>query len=541
MSALAAFLNSAFASLLPANVTPTGANGGTAPAQADIDARVMSITDFGAVGDTFVSNTLGAFGASGAITNGQNLFTSTQAKFFTASIGKTISIAGAGAAGAVLNTTIAGYTSPTQVTLTVNASTTVTAAAFSFGTDDTAAVNRAIAWASGSSPLSRKLIAPPGLVFGVTSTIVIDTSFVEIEGAQTGSAPYDTAIGPAPFTSALAWLGAGGGTIMQIAPASGASNPALTGIHLSGLGFACNNLAAVGLDVSGVQMCTFSDLYASEGTTASFYIHGGGYTLGGYAGVQHCLFENISALQYTAAGNPILEESNSGGTANPSHNTWVNVSIFHHSAHAWKAAGVDNENIDNVYTYLDGSGVNSLYFTSFGGYASNTVNVSKLSANAAAYCDTSTYGIHLFLDQGNSTPAPTGPGSFSFKQSSTVETPPQTWSPTLTSTTGTLGSYTVNSAWYKIQDNIVTAFFDVSITSAGSSPGGAIISTLPVNSAASTAYIGTCSGYETNNTGDIIGGVVAGNSNLARFSFYAGVFPGANGNRLMVSLSYNAS
>ena len=53
--------------------------------------------------------------------------TAASALFTAADIGRTITVVGAGAAGANLNTTIAGFTSTTQVTLTDAASTTVTA------------------------------------------------------------------------------------------------------------------------------------------------------------------------------------------------------------------------------------------------------------------------------------------------------------------------------------------------------------------------------------------------------------------------------
>lgn len=63
----------------------------------------------------------------GAINSGSNSLTSLSAGFTVADVGKVVNVTGAGASGAVLTTTIAAYVSSTQVTLSINASTTVSA------------------------------------------------------------------------------------------------------------------------------------------------------------------------------------------------------------------------------------------------------------------------------------------------------------------------------------------------------------------------------------------------------------------------------
>ena len=74
----------------------------------------------------------------GSITSGSSTFTGSGVTFTAEDIGKLFYIAGAGVSGGLLSTTIAGFTSATQVTLANNASTTVTNAHFIYGTDDTA-------------------------------------------------------------------------------------------------------------------------------------------------------------------------------------------------------------------------------------------------------------------------------------------------------------------------------------------------------------------------------------------------------------------
>ena len=67
------------------------------------------------------------------VTNGTTTLTSATAQFVPADVGKTLSVSGAGAAGAILLTSIAGYTSATQITMTDAATSTATAHTVSFG------------------------------------------------------------------------------------------------------------------------------------------------------------------------------------------------------------------------------------------------------------------------------------------------------------------------------------------------------------------------------------------------------------------------
>lgn len=75
--------------------------------------------------------------SDGAITTGTATFTSSTANFLPSYVGESITINGAGVSGANLTTTIAAYNSATSVTVAVNASTTVSGATFSFGSNQT--------------------------------------------------------------------------------------------------------------------------------------------------------------------------------------------------------------------------------------------------------------------------------------------------------------------------------------------------------------------------------------------------------------------
>lgn len=76
-------------------------------------------------------------GSISAVTSTTTLTCATTAPFTSSDVGKSIVVYGAGAAGADLITTIAGYTSSSTVTLSAAASTTVTTAVVAYGTDAT--------------------------------------------------------------------------------------------------------------------------------------------------------------------------------------------------------------------------------------------------------------------------------------------------------------------------------------------------------------------------------------------------------------------
>ena len=101
------------------------------------DVSPLNVKAYGARGD-FIRD------EDGAITSSDNTFTSANAAFTSDDVGKLIYINGAGAAGAVLSTTIASYTSSTEVELTDAASTTVSGAVYYYATDDTTEIQAAI-------------------------------------------------------------------------------------------------------------------------------------------------------------------------------------------------------------------------------------------------------------------------------------------------------------------------------------------------------------------------------------------------------------
>jgi len=145
---------------------------------------------FGAVGDAVRR-------IDGAITSGQTAFTANG--FTAADVGKQISIAGAGAAGAALNTTIAAFVSATAVTLTDAAGTTVSNAVFNYGTNDQPAFQAAVNWiASSTKKLRGGTVQYGAKSYWIDGTIAINERGITLRGhlgERTGASTISSANG----------------------------------------------------------------------------------------------------------------------------------------------------------------------------------------------------------------------------------------------------------------------------------------------------------------------------------------------------------
>jgi hypothetical protein len=95
--------------------------------------------------------------ADGAMTSGSPTLTSASGPFKVSDLGKAVIVGGAGVSGAVLQSTIASFISPSQVSLNNSAATTTSAAGVLWGTDNRAAIQSAI---SGSNSQTISWAAP---------------------------------------------------------------------------------------------------------------------------------------------------------------------------------------------------------------------------------------------------------------------------------------------------------------------------------------------------------------------------------------------
>ncbi len=121
---------------IPANAT-TITTGQIVDKRVFLFGATISPESFGAVGDC-------KYITDAAMTSASAVLTSATGPFSAGQVGKVAVVKGAGAAGATLLTTVASYTSATQVTLSVTAGTTVSGAEAAVGTDDQTALQSAL-------------------------------------------------------------------------------------------------------------------------------------------------------------------------------------------------------------------------------------------------------------------------------------------------------------------------------------------------------------------------------------------------------------
>jgi hypothetical protein len=154
--------------------TQTGAGAQQKFLDAWAKSRIINAQDFGAIGDAV------GYKPNVTITSGQATALFSSGTFTVADAGKAIDIAGAGAAGAPLMTTILSVQSTTAITLNTTASTSLAAAAevVSYGTDNTTPLQNAINAARTSAG---ELYIPNGQY--KTTSVLSVTSRLKIRGA----------------------------------------------------------------------------------------------------------------------------------------------------------------------------------------------------------------------------------------------------------------------------------------------------------------------------------------------------------------------
>jgi hypothetical protein len=385
----------------------------------------------------------------------------------------------------------------------------------------------------------------------------------------------------------------------------GASNPVLTGGGIENIMLDCARIRGIGLQVLSRRQLLVRDIFVLDATNRAFWFTAGitSTDYGEAADIQDGLFErlrwrliDVAAVQ-SAHGLYLTGSSN----ANTSFNTFKNCigqtqngtgyflesadnNVFIGCRHFSLGTGLDFDlkgttgggSVGGASNYFIGCswGAGAGKFTIRGteaGFAAGTndnVLVTEDLANSSAEpvlgtgssvirptkaaflsvkgtpTNTTRYvqditGTANQVLRVNSAGTALAFGALDLTQAGTATAAWTTYTPTFTSASGTLGTQTLNRARYLQVGKLVHVLVDVSITSAGTAPGGAVRITLPVV-AANVAYSGGLSGYELAN-GNILSGYVDGTNSRANVTLNNGAFPGANGNRLMMTMTYEAA
>ena len=250
------------------------ASGAAATALSNAEAYSQNLTssksltsDYGAYCNAIGDNDLGSISSgSHTLTDSSGWFTPALATTHAVMI-----IQGAGTGGAPLQTTIATYIGPTQVTLTAAASTTVSGAWLIYGTDDTVAINDAYAAAA---------------IFGV-STITIPTAATWClhSGTIMGAAGVNISGGGLVYTGTTIGidLSLGGGfigTTLSVAnPVSGGTTVEVSSTPNQGAGF-----SLTGVTVQSLPVTTSNPFYAVKVSAGSSEMPTISFTNSGFVG-----------------------------------------------------------------------------------------------------------------------------------------------------------------------------------------------------------------------------------------------------------------
>jgi hypothetical protein len=136
--------------------------------------EVINVKDYGAHPDAL-------FISDAAITTGTATLSSASSPFTAGSVGMSVWVVGAGASGGLLHTTISTVTDTGHVTLAANASTTVSGAYASIGTDNYSAIQAA--WTAAAAGKGTALI-PTGTYLVGSPLIPASNLTVKGEGVQ---------------------------------------------------------------------------------------------------------------------------------------------------------------------------------------------------------------------------------------------------------------------------------------------------------------------------------------------------------------------
>lgn len=266
----------------------------------------MSGTKYGAYFGIFNIQGYGAkidgqFVADGAMVSPTAVLTSVSGKFVAGDVGKLITVAGAGAAGVTLYTTILSFQSTTQVTLAAaNASGgSVSAKNVFWGTDDLAAINlaRNAAQAVGGVVYCPAVNNGICMVSGQITMSPAASATVDVLVASLISDSIPGRIGDvvtdlSGFSIVPAGAFASGTLVLDYVSLNNTTS--LNGGQVRGISFICQGVAA-GVRISNVRRFRCSDLNIDHANTP---------TLGGsVTGAFNVLQQNATASAYSIYDN----------------------------------------------------------------------------------------------------------------------------------------------------------------------------------------------------------------------------------------------
>jgi hypothetical protein len=407
------------------------------------------------------------------------------------------------------------------------------------GSDETAALTAFFTHAINNPAIPHYLEAK---TYGVSATLPdINISNVWIEGA--GAEIHD--VGTVMTGTVIKWVGgtSTGTTLLKIEPVSNAGGQRLSGVFFRYIGFDCNS-GAIGTALS-IKSLQESDIDVATANAFSVAVAVDVVAaLGEARDVQRNRIR-INGRQVEAPNGYTLTLNGDSG-ANASMNE-IDIEAQCKNVAAIRCINSDNNYWGFVRVALAGGGTASYGMELLGaatpGTSSRAENIEFYSCSlplkafgTEAYTAASKGHIIQRIDVDNGTPGPTmGTGA-------TVALHNQwtSFTPTITSGTGTLTTITGASGSYLLNDGGFINFA-ISFTLTTNGTGATQLrATLPF-AAHAAALARSMSGAELSGTGKTLTCTIAPSGTYVAMTFYDGTYPGADGRIFTVSGTYRSA
>lgn len=303
-------------------VTATGTT--TARTLAVRFAEVVNVKDFGAVGDLQVS-----YGV-GAMTSGSPTLTVTGASFTAADVGKVAWVQYAAGGGAPLKTTVAAFVSSTTLTLAANAGATTSTSDVCIGTDDTAAIDAAVAslGAQGGEVFfpagAYGYSDPDGINLGDGSQSAPSTKQgIALRGEMHGTGKILEGTGVRFQNTLIRYIGSGVGTYMV-----DAKGP--ISVHIENLAFDGGYRVTTGWNLKHVFRSHFHGCNIYHMNTTGVRLGAYATATGVFAGASDNIFSQVYVASQGVFGFTAWDIGESAYVAgfDPSTTTWDNCSVL---------------------------------------------------------------------------------------------------------------------------------------------------------------------------------------------------------------------
>lgn len=210
---------------------------------------------------------------------------------------------------------------------------------------------------TASSILGGGIVYIPQGAYGLSTKILLNNPFVKLKSLVGSGDHHDVGTSPVIGTQ-LYWIGAAGGTMMRVAPTSGATAQHLSNVGVEGIMFRCDgspNTAGIGLQVANVQRSEFKDIAAWECSTAGIDSSPSA-TLGEIEGNGTTLFSNILTQNIAAGDGAPGIQMNGDTTGNTNFTKWEQVNSFYHNGPGIRVIEGDNNYLLNIKSYRTAGG-----------------------------------------------------------------------------------------------------------------------------------------------------------------------------------------